>query len=149
MDTTFFNWYEIKLRARRDKSAILILTFAQTPLYNTRTTKGLMKVLKINHIPIHLFTSGILEQKTEKLVCHYKTREPMSYINNPYFLTHNISVDKKIEYLQVLSMRRISEQQNYIAKNYVIKDIVNPYILYKDDKISFPQESLISRTTYT
>ena len=73
----------------------------------------------------------------------------MSYINNPYFLTHNISVDKKIEYLQVLAMRRISEQQNYIAKNYVIKDIVNPYILYKDDKISFPQESLISRTTYT
>ena len=60
MKITYFNWYEIKLRARRDKSAILILTFAQTPLYNTRTTKGLMKELKINHIPIHLFVSGIL-----------------------------------------------------------------------------------------
>ena len=73
----------------------------------------------------------------------------MSYINNPYFLTHNISVDKKIEYLQVLSMRRISEQQNYIKRNYVIKDIINPYVKYEDDKISFPQEFSVSRTPYT
>jgi hypothetical protein len=148
MKITYFNWHEIKLRARRDKAAILILTFAQTPLYNVRTTKGLMRVLKINHIPIHLFTSGILEQKTEKLVCHYKTREPMSYINNPYFLTHNMSVNVKIEYIQLLALRRISEKINYIPTKYVSKHIVNPYIKIKGDKMCLPQELSVSKAPY-
>ena len=78
----YFNWYEILGKARKDQTAILILTFAQTSLYNPYTTKGLMKALKINHIPLHLFTWVILEQKKDSLVCHYKTQEPMSYINN-------------------------------------------------------------------
>ena len=149
MDTTFFNWYEIKLRARRDKSAILILTFAQTPLYNTRTTKGLMGALKINHIPIHLFTTGLLEQKKEKLVCNYQTKEPMSYFKNPWFLTQNVSIIQKTEYLQLLSMRRISENQDYIAKNYIRKDINNPFVNIRGDKIYFTQESSVSRKSYT
>jgi len=45
---TYFNWYEILSKARKDQTAILILTFAQTSLYNPYTTKGLMKALKIN-----------------------------------------------------------------------------------------------------
>ena len=50
----------------------------------------------------------------------------MSYFKNPYFLTQNASVISKTEYLQMLSMRRISEAQNYIAKNYIRKDLDNP-----------------------
>jgi hypothetical protein len=85
----------IIIKARKDQTAILILAFAQTKLYNARTTKGLMGALKINHIPIHLFTTGLLEQKKEKLVCNYQTEEPMSYFKNPWFLTQNVSVDTK------------------------------------------------------
>ena len=91
----YFNWYEILAKARKDQTAILILKFSQTSLYNPYTTKGLMKALKINHIPLHLFTWGILEQKKDSLVCHYKTQEPMSYIKNPYFMTQNVSIIKK------------------------------------------------------
>ena len=136
-------------KARKDQSAILILTFAQTKLYNPYTTKGLMKALNINHIPVHLFSTGLLEQKKDKLVCNYKTQEPMSYFKNPWFLTHNVSVLKKTEYLQMLSMRRISESQDYIAKNYIRKDLQNPFIKIKGDKIYFPQESSESRKSYT
>ena len=136
-------------KARKDQSAILILTFAQTKLYNPYTTKGLMKALNINHIPVHLFSTGLLEQKKNKLVCNYKTEEPMSYFKNPWFLTHNVSVLKKTEYLQMLSMRRISESQDYIAKNYIRKDLQNPFIKIKGDKIYFPQESSESRKSYT
>ncbi len=136
-------------KARKDQSAILILTFAQTKLYNPYTTKGLMKALNINHIPVHLFSTGLLEQKKDKLVCNYKTEEPMSYFKNPWFLTHNVSVLKKTEYLQMLSMRRISESQDYIAKNYIRKDLQNPFIKIKGDKIYFPQESSESRKSYT
>ena len=149
MDITYFNWYELVSKARKDQSAILILTFAQTKLYNPYTTKGLMKALNINHIPVHLFSTGLLEQKKDKLVCNYKTEEPMSYFKNPWFLTHNVSVLKKTEYLQMLSMRRISESQDYIAKNYIRKDLQNPFIKIKGDKIYFPQESSESRKSYT
>jgi len=145
----YFNWYELVSKARKDQTAILILTFAQTSLYNPYTTKGLMKALKINHIPIHLFTTGLLEQKKEGLVCNYKTEEPMSYFKNPYFLTQNASVIHKTEYLQMLSMRRISEAQDYIAKSYVKKEIQSPYITIKGDKIYFLPESSVSRKSYT
>tara|TARA_Y100000592_G_C5401284_1_gene283241 strand:- start:287 stop:742 length:456 start_codon:yes stop_codon:yes gene_type:complete len=147
LEIAYFNWYEILAKARKDQTAILILTFAQTSLYNPYTTKGLMKALKINHIPIHLFTWGILEQKKDSLVCHYKTQEPMSYIKNPYFMTQNVSILKKTEYIQMLSMRRISEKYDYIAKNYIRKDLENPFISIKGNKIYFPQESSASRNT--
>ncbi len=149
MDITYFNWYELVSKARKDQSAILILTFAQTKLYNPYTTKGLMKALNINHIPVHLFSTGLLEQKKDKLICNYKTQEPMSYFRNPWFLTHNVSVLKKTEYIQMLSMRRISEAQDYIAKNYIRKDLQNPFIKVKGDKIYFPQESSETRKSYT
>jgi len=108
-----------------------------------------MKALNINHIPMFLFTTGLLEQKKDRLVCNYKTIEPMSYFTNPWFLTHNVEITKKTEYLQLLSMRRISEAQDYIAKNYIRKDIQNPYIETKGDKIYFLPESSVSRKSYT
>ena len=149
MDITYFNWYELVAKARKDQAAILILTFAQTKLYNPITSKGLMRALNIHHIPMHLFTTGLLEQKKDRLVCNYKTEEPMSYFKNPWFLTHNTSVLKKTEYLQLLSMRRISEAQDYIAKNYIRKDIESPYIKIKGNKIYFLTESSESRKSYT
>jgi len=149
VDIIYFNWYELLSKARKDQTAILILAFAQTKLYNARTTKGKMRALKINHIPMHLFTTGLLEQKKEKLVCNYQTEEPMSYFKNPWFLTQNVSVIQKTEYLQLLSMRRVSEDQDYIAKNYIRKDINNPFVNIKGDKIYFTQESSVSRKSYT
>ena len=149
MEKVYFNWYELLSKARKDQTAILILIFAQTSLYNPYTTKGLMRALKINHIPVHLFTTGLLEQKKEGLVCNYKTEEPMSYFKNPYFLTQNASVIHKTEYLQMLSMRRINEAQDYIAKNYIRKDLQNPFVSIKGDKIYFLQESSATRKSYT
>jgi len=149
VDIIYFNWYELVAKARKDQAAILVLAFAQTKLYNARTTKGLMKALNVNHIPMFLFTAGLLEQKKDRLVCNYKTKEPMSYFCNPWFLTHNVSISKKIEYLQLLSMRRISEAQDYIAKNYIRKDLQNPFVSIKGDKIHFLQESSVTRSTYT
>ena len=98
-------------------------------------------------LPIHLFKWGILEQKKNSLVCHYKTQEPMSYIKNPYFMTQNVSIIKKIEYIQMLSMRRISEKQDYITKKYIKKELQNPFIQIKEDKIYFTQESSHTRNT--
>ena len=70
----------------------------------------------------------------------------MSYFKNPYFLTQNASVISKTEYLQMLSMRRISEAQNYIAKNYIRKDLDNPFINIKGNKIHFYLEQKYEET---
>ena len=148
MDITYFNLSEIRKKARQDQAAILILTFAQTKLYNPYTTTGLMKSLKINHVPPFLIMNGTLEQK-RVLKCNYKTREPMSYFKNPWFLTQNVSTKYKIDYLQLLSMRRISEDVDYIPQNYVVSQVTNPFIEYRDDKIYFTQESSVSRKSYT
>ena len=148
MDITYFNLSEIRKKARQDQAAILILTFAQTKLYNPYTTTGLMKSLKINHVPPFLIMNGTLEQK-RVLKCNYKTREPMSYFKNPWFLTHDVAILQRTEYLQLLSMRRISEDQDFIAKNYIRKDVKNPYVTVKGDKIYFTQESSVSRKSYT
>ena len=102
-------------KARKDQTAILILTFAQTSLYNPYTTKGLMKALKNKSHTYTFIYMGYIRTKKDSLVCHYKTQEPMSYIKNPYFMTQNVSIIKKTEYIQMLSMRRISH--DYIAKN--------------------------------
>ena len=144
-EITYFNWYELVSKARKDQSAILILTFAQTKLYKPYTTKGLMKALNINHIPVHLFSTGLLEQKKDKLICNYKTQEPMSYFKNPWFLTQNVSVLKRLIHLNV-SMRRISEAQDYIAKNYIRKDLQNPFIKVKGNKIHFFLEQKYEET---
>ena len=95
MDITYFNLSEIRKKARQDQAAILILTFAQTKLYNPYTTTGLMKSLKINHVPPFLIMNGTLEQ------------------------------------------------------NYVVSQIPNPFIEYRDNKIYFTQESSVSRKSYT
>ena len=47
----------------------------------------------------------------------------------------------------MLSMRRISEKHDYIAKNYIRKDLQNPFISIKGNKIYFPQESSVARNT--
>jgi hypothetical protein len=148
VDITYFNLSEIRKKARQDQAAILILTFAQTKLYNAYTTTGLMKSLKINHVPPFLIINGTLEQR-RVLKCTYKTREPMSYFRNPWFLTQNVSTKDKIDYLQLLSMRRISEDVDYIPQDYVAAQITNPFIEYKEDKIYFTQESSVSRKSYT
>lgn len=62
----YFNWYEIKSRARNNCAAIIILTHAQTVEYNSPIAwggKDLMRKLKIHHIPLFLFESGILKKK--------------------------------------------------------------------------------------
>jgi hypothetical protein len=73
----------------------------------------------------------------------------MSYLKNPWFFTHTVNTQTKLEYLHMLSMRRISEAQDHIAKNYIRKDLQSPYLEIKGDKIYFLPESSVSRKSYT
>lgn len=143
MGITYFNYNEIILRARRDPAAIVLLTFAQSPLYNYYKSERLMQTLCINHIPSFLFTARtlVLNPVDHRIVCNYKTKKPDSYIRNPEFLTYGINARQKALYLRALSTRRISDKENKIPRDYFGKVADNPFLEVDDDFIYFPLEA--------
>jgi len=146
---TYFNWAEIILLARRDPAAIIILAYAQTSLYNEFVAKNLIQRLNIHHVPSSLFSDRLLVQHKNSLECTYKTREPLSYFNNPDFLFLNVSAKEKVSYLRALSMRRISDTSNSIPRDYFNKVANNHFLKVDEDYIHFPLESSVSRKSYT
>ena len=143
MDITYFNYDEIFIRARGDPAAIVLLTYAQSPMYNNLTTKELMKLLNINHIPRHLFTSKTLAVTayTQQIICTYRTIEANSYINNPSFLSYGLNARQKMHYIKALSARKINSKENKIPRNYFDKVASNPLFEVSDDFIYFPLEA--------
>lgn len=147
MDITLFNWPEILAKSRKDMAAIIILAYAQTTLYNEYSSKTLMKRLSINHIPLFMFRQKLLKQENNKLVCTYYTEQPQSYFKNPAFLFSGASITHKVVYLKALSMRRITESEDKIPRQYFDSLSYNPFLQVKDDYIHFLQESSVSRNT--
>lgn len=143
MDITYFNWQELLLHSNKDLAAIICLVFAQTNLYNKETSKTLMNKLKIHHIPTQLFQSKLFSQYKTSLVCLYKTREPQSYFKNPKFLTYGVPARDKVVYLRALSMRRISDRNDYIPRYFYPELKKNFFLNITEDKIYFPLESSI------
>jgi hypothetical protein len=129
-------------------AAIIILAYAQTSLYNEYSSKTIMNRLNINHIPQFLFQSGVLEQKQGLLQCNYVTKEPQSYFVNNKFFIYNIPVRQKVNYLKALSMRRITDNSNYIPRQFFNKVETNILMEVDADYIYFPLESSVSRKSY-
>lgn len=143
----YFNWYEIKSRARNNCAAIIILTHAQTVEYNSPIAwggKDLMRKLKIHHIPLFLFESGILKKEGRSLYCTYRTKEPQSYFISKDWLFANVSAIKKVSYLRALSRRRVSDTSSRIPRNYFNNITENPFLRVDEDYIYFLQESLLT-----
>ena len=147
MVTTYFNWIELSRIARRDPAAIVVLTYAQTKGYNEPLAwggKNLLQILRINHVPMFLFQSGILNSVKGKITCTYKTEDPQCYLKNTKFLTYNVSAYDKALYIRALAYRRISEKEDKIPRMYFGEIKPNPFITYDDDFIYFRYESLVS-----
>ena len=143
MDITLFNWEEIYKKSRKDMAAIIILAFAQTKLYNEISSKGLMKKLNIHHIPSFLFYNRILVQHKHQLICNYHTEDAQSYFRNPAFLLSAASAKHKVIYLRALSMRRLTDADNKIPRDYIGSLSYNPFLEVDNDFIYFPQENSI------
>jgi hypothetical protein len=149
MDITYFNWDEIWRVSRGDLAAIIILTYAQTKLYNEISAKTLMSRLGINHIPPSLFHNKTLIQYKNQLICNYKTQEPQSYFINPSFLFSLVPARNKAVYIKALGMRRISSSDVYIPKKYFDNINPNPFVEITEDRIIFKPESSLLRNNTT
>lgn len=149
MGITYFNWNEIWRLSKGDLAAIIILTYAQTNLYNEISAKTLMTRLRINHVPASLFYNKTLTQYKNQLVCNYKTQEPQSYFRNADFLFSFVPARSKAVYIKALGMRRISSSENFIPKKYFDNINPNPFIEITEDKLIFKPESSLLRNNAT
>lgn len=147
----YFNWYELVQKSKKDQDSIIILTYASTFKYNKKianSSLSLIKKLNLHRIPNWLNKYLIINKQFE-IFNNYLVEEPQSYFTNPTFLTSITPVSHKIQYLWLLSHRKIEDKNNYINKEYLkIKEIDgiknNPFISIEKDKIIF-----ILENTYT
>jgi len=139
--TTYFNWEEIYLKSRKDVAAIIILAFAETKLYDRLSSRTLLRLLNINHVPPFLFREGLLEQTKVGIIFKYSTQEPISYFKNSSFLFTAVSAKYKANYLKAISMRRLSDTSSKIPREYFDKVSYNPFLKIDDDFIYFTPES--------
>jgi len=137
----YFNWNELLLLGRKDMAGILCLTHGLNPRYNELSTKTMMKRLGINHVPNSLFSDRLFYQSKQRLFCNYKTREPQSYIKNPYFLYMHVPVQQRVVYLKALSLRRLNNNDDFIPRHYFSSVKNNLFLKITEDKIYFPYES--------
>lgn len=83
------------------------------------------------------------------LICNYVTKEPQSYFKNSSFLFLNAPARDKVVYIKALSLRKISNSDNYIPLRYMPNVSTNLFLKVADDKILFPLESSVSRNNTT
>jgi len=152
--TTYFNWYELRVKANKDPTSILILTYALSVGYNKKIAnriRHLMVILKISEIPresLKYFFQHTPERKQKadySLYSKLKTIEPQSYFINSSFLKAKKPVIHKTNYIKLLSYRRIGDSSAYIYKDILtgsqlaaIKE--NPFVRVGDTKIYFTRE---------
>ncbi len=141
MAITLFNWNELLIQSKRDLAAIVCLTYGQTKEYNEISAKTMRKTLNLHHIPLELFSRKLFTSYKHTLICNYKTKDPQSYFTNSSFLFTAASASYKVEYLKLLSMRRITDKHNWIPLEYYDVKRYNPFFNVKHNKIIFYLES--------
>jgi len=155
MKKYYFNWYELLKKSKKDYDSIIVLTYASTFGYNKKIANGsldLIKTLYVDRVPSWLKNQIKINTQSFELFNNYKTEEPQSYFLNKDFLTTYTKVEHKIQYLWLLSYRRIDEESPYIKRDYLrLKEIDgiknNPFISIEDDKINFIFENTYTQRT--
>jgi len=145
----YYNWSELRRDSDDNFNAILCLTYCLIVGYNkplALQSKNLFNRLKITHIPQKLFKRKFLYFNEGKIISRYKCRDIQSYFVNPGFIYYNVPVKQKVEYLYLLSHRRISENQNYIPEYYVnAKNKNNIFVKSENNKLYFIPEIIKQR----
>lgn len=150
----YFNWHELLQKSKKDQDSIIILTHASLFRYNNKianSSLSLLKKLNIHRIPNWL-NKYLIINKNFEIFNQYIVEEPQSYFTNPSFLYAITHVNYKIQYLWLLSHRRIDEKVNYINRDFFkLKEIDgiknNPFISIEKDKIIFILENTYTQRT--
>lgn len=140
----YFNWEELKIHGDNQFEAILVLLYASIVGYNKRlsdTRSYLYKKLNIDFIPNCVFRKKYIEKFRTGLYSKYKCHDEQCYFINNSFLMARCPVRAKIEYLFLLSHRRLNDSNTYIPKSYIDEKYWNNIFVYiNKDKLHFTLE---------
>lgn len=148
----YFNWYELYVKAKKDHNSILILTYALSVGYNQKIAKrisNLMAILQITHVTRDCLRfirqEELYKRKGFTLYSNIKTIEPQSYFKNSSFLRAKHHVTHKVNYIKLLSYRRIDDSSPFIYKDILTEKQLhsienNPFVKVGDTQIYFIRE---------
>lgn len=144
----YFNFYELQVVAEDQIPAIFVLTVGLSLEYNNYRFNNLIdfryKCFNLLDVPAVLFRRKAIRKTIQgEYLLTYRTSNPQSYIRNPKFLFTNYPIEKKVQYLKLLSYRSINNPNNWIPSDY-IEDLNklsnNELLTLKQDKIHFNYE---------
>lgn len=155
-----FDWYEIKHLTENSESQ-LILLYSLYLSYKAEKQKSLLNkdyiILSNGRFEISkklyffwedyrgqldvLVTKKLVSRYGDTYFTAYKCVSPQNYLTNMEFLFHKIPVKYKIQYLDMISQRRMNDTNNWIPLEYVDKGIAyNPFTTVNNNKIYFNLE---------
>jgi hypothetical protein len=139
---TYFNWDELRIKARGDPAGIIILTYGLSPSYNVSSSQYMIKKLNINHIPVFLFRKNyLIVTKDNKVKINVKTEDAQSYFTYDKFLFARVSARQKALYLRALAMRALDDGRDFVPRVLFNNIAYNPFLKITEDKIKFIYES--------
>ena len=120
----YFNFYELQSNCEDQIPAIFVLTVGLSLEYNKFIFNNLIdfryKCFPLNDIPSIIYRKKLLRRNSDNtLELLYRTKNPQSYCKNSSFLSLNCPINKKVQYLKLLSYRPISDTKNWIPTDYV------------------------------
>jgi hypothetical protein len=147
----YFNFYELQLIAEDQIPAIFVLTVGLSLGYNNYRFNNLIdfryKCFNLQDVPSILFRrKAIRKNITGEYELTYRTKNPQSYLKNDKVLFVNYPIQKKVQYLKLLSYRSIKDPNNWIPTDYIenLNKISNNELLsIKQNKIYFKYEEQI------
>ena len=149
MKLFIFNWSELRRHGQSNFDAILCLTYATTMGYNTKIANDIVDlahILNIKEVPVFLFSKRYLHQfrfvgKSFITNKYRTTKDPQSYFTNREFLFSDLTAKEKVEYLYLLSRRKLTDNNSYIAESVVESKFLNHALVeHKGYKIYFLTE---------
>lgn len=144
MSLILFNFQELVAKSDNDSEGIIILLYASNFDYNKcicSTTKYLLRTLNLTRCPSSLFQNKCLSKSRGWVTNTYKVSFPTSYLSSKNVLTYKCAVGHKINYIKLISKRRITDSNKYIDSFLVEEDLSiyksNPLLHITTDKIHF------------
>jgi hypothetical protein len=144
----YFNFHELQVNCEDQIPAIFVLTVGLSLEYNNYTFNNIIdfryKCFDLVDIPTVLFRRRLIRKTTDKQYqVLYRTKNPQSYISNKQVLFVNYPIEKKVQYIKLLSYRAINNNNNWIPTDY-IEDLTkisnNELLNIHNNKIYFKYE---------
>lgn len=140
---TEYNWYELQTISKVPENQIVLMfaLYIGAGKKMSNNWEMLRYKLCLELIPRDLSTRKFVLKTDNGLFSNYKCNDPQNYVRNLSFLHSKVTAETKLEYLYILSQRRLNNPNNWIPEDYVEPEYRSNIFTYRRaGKIHFPLE---------